>query len=97
MQLAAQTGIPAAKVEVRAAETIEYLSVERYDRTHIKSGTATTLDRLHQEDFCQALNIVPEMKYQKEGGPSLKQCFALVRDVSSAPVVDLARLLDGDT
>jgi serine/threonine-protein kinase HipA len=34
------------------------------------------------------------MKYQKEGGPSLKQCFALVRDVSSAPVVDLARLLD---
>jgi serine/threonine-protein kinase HipA len=94
MQLAAGTGVPAAKVEVRTAETIEYLSVERYDRTHIKSGTTTTLDRLHQEDFCQALNIVPEMKYQKEGGPSLKQCFALVREVSSAPVVDLARLLD---
>ena len=34
------------------------------------------------------------MKYQKEGGPSLKQCFALLRDVSSAPVIDLARLLD---
>jgi serine/threonine-protein kinase HipA len=94
MQLAAGAGIPAAKVEVRTAETIEYLSVERYDRTHIKSGTTSTLDRLHQEDFCQALNIVPEMKYQKEGGPSLKQCFALVREVSSAPVVDLARLLD---
>jgi serine/threonine-protein kinase HipA len=27
-------------------------------------------------------------------GPSLKQCFALLRDVSSAPVIDLARLLD---
>lgn len=94
MQLAAESGLPAAKVEVRTAESIEYLSVERYDRTHIKSGTTTTLDRLHQEDFCQALNIVPEMKYQKEGGPSLKQCFALVRDVSRAPVVDLARLLD---
>jgi serine/threonine-protein kinase HipA len=94
MQLAAESGLPTAKVEVRTAENIEYLSVERYDRTHIKSGTTTTLDRLHQEDFCQALNIVPEMKYQKEGGPSLKQCFALVRDVSSAPVVDLARLLD---
>ena len=94
MRLAAETGIPAAKVEVRTAETIEYLSVERYDRTHVKSGTTTTLERLHQEDFCQALNIVPEMKYQKEGGPSLKQCFQLVRDVSSAPVVDLTRLLD---
>ena len=34
------------------------------------------------------------MKYQKEGGPSLKQCFELVRGVSSAPVVDLTRLLD---
>src|SRR6185369_10589162 len=32
--------------------------------------------------------------YQREGGPSLKQCFALLRDVSSAPVVDLVRLLE---
>jgi serine/threonine-protein kinase HipA len=94
MQLAAESGLPAAKVETRTAEGIEYLSVERYDRTHVKKGDITTLDRLHQEDFCQALNVVPEMKYQKEGGPSLKQCFALVRDVSRAPVVDLARLLD---
>jgi serine/threonine-protein kinase HipA len=52
------------------------------------------LERLHQEDFCQALGIVSEQKYQKEGGPSLKQCFALLREVSSAPVIDLARLLD---
>jgi serine/threonine-protein kinase HipA len=37
---------------------------------------------------------VSELKYQKEGGPSLKQCFALLREVSSAPVLDLARLLD---
>jgi serine/threonine-protein kinase HipA len=34
------------------------------------------------------------MKYQKEGGPSLKQCFSLLREVSSTPVVDLARLLN---
>ena len=52
------------------------------------------LERLHQEDFCQAQGIVSELKYQKEGGPSLKQCFALLREVSSAPVIDLARLLD---
>ena len=94
MQLALAAGLLAARVEVRAAEQIDYLSVERYDRRHLQSGTTTTLDRLHQEDFCQALNIVPELKYQKEGGPSLKQCFDLVRNVSSAPVIDLARLLD---
>lgn len=95
MRLAAAAGLPAAKVETRIVEDIEYLLVERYDRVHQKNAEgATTLDRLHQEDFCQAQGIVSEMKYQKEGGPSLKQCFALLRDVSSAPVIDLSRLLD---
>jgi serine/threonine-protein kinase HipA len=95
MRLAAVAGLPAAKVETRIVEDIEYLLVERYDRVHQKNAEgATTLDRLHQEDFCQAQGIVSEMKYQKEGGPSLKQCFALLRDVSSAPVIDLSRLLD---
>jgi serine/threonine-protein kinase HipA len=95
MKLAAVAGLPAAKVETRIVVDIEYLLVERYDRVHQKNAEgATTLDRLHQEDFCQAQGIVSETKYQKEGGPSLKQCFALLRDVSSAPVIDLSRLLD---
>ena len=95
MNLAAVAGLPAAKVETRIVEDIEYLLVERYDRVHQNNAEgATTLDRLHQEDFCQAQGIVSEMKYQREGGPSLKQCFALLRDVSSAPVIDLSRLLD---
>jgi serine/threonine-protein kinase HipA len=94
MSLATAIGMPAAKVETRTAEGVEYLQVERYDRTHRPSGDATVLKRLHQEDFCQAQNIVSEMKYQKEGGPSLKQCFRLLREASSAPVIDLARLLD---
>jgi serine/threonine-protein kinase HipA len=50
--------------------------------------------RLHQEDFCQALGIPPEWKYQNERGPSLVECFALVRTASSRPSKDLARLLD---
>ncbi len=94
MNLATAIDMPAAKVETRIVEGIEYLLVERYDRTHRQSGEATVLERLHQEDFCQAQNIVSEMKYQKEGGPSLKQCFRLLREASSAPVIDLARLLD---
>ncbi len=94
MRLAAAVGLPAAKAEIRRVEDVEYLLVERYDRTHRQGPEGVTLDRLHQEDFCQALGIVSENKYQKEGGPSLKRCFALLRDVSSAPVLDLARLLD---
>jgi serine/threonine-protein kinase HipA len=96
MRLAAAAGLPAAGVEARSVDGIDYLLVERYDRTHrpAAGGGAPVLDRLHQEDFCQAQGIVSEMKYQKEGGPSLKQCFSLLRQVSSAPVVDLARFLD---
>lgn len=94
MRLAGAVNLQAATVETRAVAGIEYLLVERYDRTHRKSGGTTVLDRLHQEDFCQAQNIVPETKYQKEGGPSLKRCFQLLREASSAPVIDLARLLD---
>jgi serine/threonine-protein kinase HipA len=94
MQLAAAVGLPTARVEIRSVGAIDYLLLERYDRTHFQSGTKTVLERLHQEDFCQALNIMPEMKYQKEGGPSLRNCFALLREVSNAPVIDLARLLD---
>jgi serine/threonine-protein kinase HipA len=94
MKLAAAVGLPVAKTEIRRVEDVEYLLVERYDRTHSQGPDGLTLERLHQEDFCQALGIVSENKYQKEGGPSLKQCFALLREVSSAPVLDLARLLD---
>ena len=95
MKLARSVGLNTANVETGTAGGIDYLLVERYDRTvsQAPDGQAN-LKRVHQEDFCQALGIVPEYKYQAEGGPSLKQCFALVRDASSAPVIDLQALLD---
>jgi serine/threonine-protein kinase HipA len=96
MKLAREVGMNAAHAETGQVEGVDYLLVERYDRTISShaSDAPQTLKREHQEDFCQALGIVPENKYQAEGGPSLKQCFALVRDASSAPVIDLQALLD---
>jgi serine/threonine-protein kinase HipA len=95
MTLAVAAGLSAAAVETGNVDGVDYLLVERYDRIHRPSaGGEPVLERIHQEDFCQAHGIVPEHKYQKEGGPSLKQCFALLREVSTAPVIDLARLLD---
>jgi serine/threonine-protein kinase HipA len=94
MTLAGHMNLPAAKVETRKVEDVEYLQVERYDRKHVTMDGAPDVDRLHQEDFCQAQNIVSELKYQKEGGPSFKHCFTLLRNVSTAPVIDLANLLD---
>jgi serine/threonine-protein kinase HipA len=90
MRLAERVGLRVAPVAVGRAQGIDYLLVERFDRLVDGLG----IRRLHQEDFCQALGIVPDQKYQREGGPSLKRCFALLREVSSRPVVDLAGLLD---
>jgi serine/threonine-protein kinase HipA len=91
MKLAAAVEIPSASVSFHQVEGIDYLLVERYDRTHSKTGI---VHRLHQEDFCQALGIVAESKYQCEGGPGLRECMGLVRAVTSTPVIDLQRLLD---
>lgn len=92
MQLAQAIGLDVAQVETGKVEGIDYLLVQRYDR--VEAVSSGKLKRLHQEDFCQALGIVPEQKYQNEGGPSIKQCFDLVRAASSTPVIDLQALLD---
>ena len=94
MELAAMAGMPTAKVSMGQCEDIEYLLAERYDRHTDQGGRLT---RLHQEDCCQALGLPPHMKYQNEGGPSLAQCFDLVRDISSTPAPDILNLLDAVT
>jgi serine/threonine-protein kinase HipA len=92
LALAKAMRLHVASAEIRTVQNHHYLLVARYDRMRRLDGT---IRRLHQEDFCQALGIPPELKYQSEGGPGLRQCFELVRDVVARPVVDLARLLDG--
>jgi len=98
MKLAALCGLPTAKVEIRHAENMPYLLIERYDRmafTGIQQLAKSHFqDRLHQEDFCQALGILSKQKYEKEGGPSLKACFELVTKSSHIPILDRQRLLD---
>lgn len=94
MKLAAAVGLPTAEVEFRQVDGIDYLLVERYDRRPRTTPMGQIPERLHQEDFCQALGIPSEIKYQSEGGPSLKQCFALLREVSRVPLIDLQHLLD---
>lgn len=39
--------------------------------------------RVHQEDFCQALQVHPSRKYQNEGGPGPKQIVDLLRTHAS--------------
>lgn len=95
MQLAKDINLSVADVVLKKIEDIDYLLIKRYDRSSLLSSQiSSNLQRIHQEDFCQALGIPPTKKYQNEGGPSLKQCFNLLREISSVPVIDLRKLMD---
>lgn len=96
MRLAAEAGLEVAVAEPRVLRTPSggtrtFLLVERYDR---EGASSASVRRLHQEDFCQALGVPVERKYQSEGGPSLADSFALLRRVATRPAADVMKLLD---
>lgn len=63
--------------------------VERFDREH-QGGTWL---RIHQEDICQALGVMPTQKYENEGGPGIPDVIALLREASTKPGEDVERFL----
>jgi len=83
LKIAARIGLTVPKAEIRWAEKIPYLLIERYDRL-IESNK---ISRIHQEDFCQALGVVTAKKYQNDGGPNFQDCFNLLH-FTSQPVKD---------
>jgi serine/threonine-protein kinase HipA len=91
LALAEALQLKAARASLRSIRDRRILLVERYDRTSDGSGR---IHRLHQEDFCQALGVVSEMKYQNEGGPGLAHCFELVRRVTRPSAPQVLSLLD---
>ena len=92
MRLATDIELDVAATEPRKTLQRKYLLVTRYDRTIGKDGLVR---RLHQEDFCQALGIVPENKYAADRrGPTFKKSFALLRSATTRPAVEVLKLLD---
>jgi serine/threonine-protein kinase HipA len=69
-----------------------YIVVERYDRLPPAPGTQLPR-RIHQEDMCQAIGLMPTRKYQEDGGPGIPQITTLIRRVSASPEVDVERFL----
>lgn len=89
-ELAARLGMPAARSFVLALDET-YIVVERYDR--IPPGPDKQLARrIHQEDLCQALGLMPGRKYQEDGGPSIAQIIQLFRRCYMADI-DIERFL----
>jgi serine/threonine-protein kinase HipA len=92
MALARRIGLDAAEVWAERIGNLPCLISKRYDRVQGASGGIVR--RLHQEDFCQALGYSSSRKYQQEGGPSLRECFQLIREWSTIPVLDIRHMLD---
>lgn len=90
MRLARLVGINVPKTEIHYLNKISYYLVERYDRQKDENGK---IQRLHQEDFCQAMGIMPEIKYEREGGPNITQCQQFLRVHSAKPAVDQINFL----
>lgn len=90
LELGRRLGIDTATAMPRRAGNRECLLVARYDRRVTVDG----IERLHQEDFCQALGIPTDRKYEAEGGPGLPDCFGLIRAAVAVPARDAPRLLD---
>jgi serine/threonine-protein kinase HipA len=91
MELAKVLGINVAETHIHHVRDKRVLLVKRYDRYLDEKNH---LKRLHQEDFCQALGIEPEIKYQSEGGPNLADCFSLLRRVTQPSAPHILSLLD---
>lgn len=88
--LAREMGLRAAASTVIHADGQPVIVIDRYDRL-VRNGHFV---RIHQEDFCQALAILPDLKYQNDGGPSAKAIAGVLKDSSSEVMTDLWRFAE---
>jgi serine/threonine-protein kinase HipA len=91
LDIAARLGLPAAKSRVLALDET-YIVVERFDRLTASPANAVPR-RIHQEDMCQALALMPADKYQEDGGPGIAEIVRLIRSASTNPELDVERFL----
>lgn len=82
-------GLRAAFSEIAQFGSERAIVIERYDRLRTHDGSV----RVHQEDLCQSLGVMPTKKYQNEGGPTPAQIVQLLR--STDPVAAAADSVSG--
>ncbi len=80
-------GLPSVLTHIEHFEDQSAVVVERYDRAWIDGE----VERIHQEDCCQALGVAPDSKYEADGGPSAHGLLQLLGDVVSPEFVERAR------
>lgn len=81
LQLAASLGLTTVTSRVEEIAGLPCLVVSRYDRALDAAGN---IERIHQEDLCQATGRSPSArggrgKYERHGGPSFRDAAQLLR------------------
>lgn len=91
MNLAKKMNIPVPKSQLINLDSIPIFVCKRYDRK--LNEDKMIIERIHQEDFCQALGIMNDIKYQADGGPSYKSCVDLIKNRFSNKIEQMNVLL----
>ncbi len=92
MRIAKHLGLDVAAVETTEIAGRKLIVVERYDRV---VGADGSVERIHQEDFCQATGTPPDTKYEEDGGPSLSRVAGILQSVAAPDSME--RLLQAVT
>ena len=89
MKLAGFLSLDVPPVDLINLAEKDVFVVKRYDRL----AKDKTIQRLHQEDFCQALGLMSEQKYQADGGPGIADMCALIKKTFTVPAITIKKLL----
>lgn len=90
LRLAVAIGLTDVRVEETIVGGIECLVVSRFDRAVNECGA---VERIHQEDLCQATGREPTAKYERTGGPTLREVAELLDAYAADPLAELDRLV----
>lgn len=76
---AAKLGLRAVRSQIREFDGHRAIVLRRYDRVIQPDGEVL---RIHQEDYCQALGVAPDRKYERgDGGPGIVAMVDLLHRV----------------
>lgn len=89
MTAARQIGVKTARTEFTEFDGVGAVVVERFDRYSAPDGT---LERIHQEDLCQATGTHPSNKYETDGGPGVGRIARLLRESTTDRSLALSHL-----
>ena len=92
LEAARRLGLAAAESRVLHGEDFDAIIVRRFDRREADGDEGP--ERIHQEDFCQALGLAPGGRHQHFGGATVGDCTEIVAAFGVTAPVNVVRLRD---